>query len=149
VILREQTLSLLAAASVSAVGVAAVLEYITERASGGPIATFKDALWWAAGTVTTVGYGDMYPSTDAGRAVGLGLMLVGISLFGLLTARVAAFFLSTQDSDDSNLAAVLERLERIEQQLQAAARQCPHEAECSQSSANRLAGVRLAGASAA
>jgi voltage-gated potassium channel len=89
----------LGAASVSAVAVAAVLETIVERANGGLIANFTDALWWAAATITTVGYGDMYPVTSAGRAIGLGLMVVGVSLFGLLTARVAAFFLANDSPD--------------------------------------------------
>jgi voltage-gated potassium channel len=120
VLLRQHTFALLAAASVSAVAVAAILEYIAERGGPGPIATggFTTALWWAAATVTTVGYGDMFPVTEAGRAVGLGLMLVGISLFGLLTARVSAFFLSAEASDDQKLNAILERLDRIERQLQ-------------------------------
>jgi voltage-gated potassium channel len=117
-LLREETFALLGAASISAVAVAAVLETIVERASGGPIASFTDALWWAAATITTVGYGDMYPVTSAGRAIGLGLMLVGVSLFGLLTARVSAFFLSTDAADDHKLDEILERLERIERQQQ-------------------------------
>ena len=41
----------------------------------------------------------MYPSTFAGRGVGLGLMLVGVSLFSLLTARVSAFFVATGDQE--------------------------------------------------
>jgi voltage-gated potassium channel len=118
VILREHTVGLLVVASMSAVGVAAALESVAERSGDGPIKTFTDALWWAAATVTTVGYGDMYPVTTTGRAIGIGLMLVGVSLFGLLTARVAAFFLSTEESDDRQLEAIVERLERIERRLQ-------------------------------
>ena len=80
-------------------GLAAVLEYVAERSSESPIHTFTDALWWSAATITTVGYGDMYPSTFAGHGVGLGLMLVGVSLFSLLTARVLAFFAATGDQE--------------------------------------------------
>lgn len=56
--------------------------------------SFFDALWWAAATITTVGYGDIYPVTAAGRVAGVFAMVVGISSFGILTARLAAFFAS-------------------------------------------------------
>jgi voltage-gated potassium channel len=64
-----------------------------ERGHGGNIQTFGDALWWAAETVTTVGYGDRYPVTPVGRLVAVGLMVVGVSLIGVLTAGIAAWFL--------------------------------------------------------
>ena len=43
-----------------------------ERGQSGPIQTFGDAIWWALATITTVGYGDMYPVTDEGRFVAAG-----------------------------------------------------------------------------
>jgi voltage-gated potassium channel len=52
---------------------------------------FSDALWWAAATITTVGYGDIAPQTLAGRAIGVATMVVGISTFAIITARVASF----------------------------------------------------------
>jgi voltage-gated potassium channel len=56
------------------------------------IRTFSDAAWWAAATVTTVGYGDRYPTTGEGRLVALGLMLTGIALLGVVTAAIASWF---------------------------------------------------------
>ena len=56
------------------------------------ITSFGDALWWAATTVTTVGYGDRYPVTGVGRSVAVALMVVGIALLGVVTASVAAWF---------------------------------------------------------
>lgn len=44
------------------------------------ITSFGDALWWASTTITTVGYGDRYPTTTQGRFVAVGLMLAGIAL---------------------------------------------------------------------
>jgi voltage-gated potassium channel Kch len=41
------------------------------------ITMFGDAIWWSAATITTVGYGDRYPTTSAGRTIALGLMLAG------------------------------------------------------------------------
>jgi voltage-gated potassium channel len=61
---------------------------------GANIKSFEDALWWALTTVTTVGYGDKFPTTTEGRAIAFGLMLVGISLMGVITASVAAWFVN-------------------------------------------------------
>lgn len=52
----------------------------------------SDAIWWAVVTVTTVGYGDRYPVTDAGRVVAGVLMTVGVGLFGTFTGFVASMF---------------------------------------------------------
>lgn len=57
------------------------------------ITTFGDAIWWSAATITTVGYGDRYPTTSAGRTIALGLMLAGIALLGLVTATLASWII--------------------------------------------------------
>jgi hypothetical protein len=44
---------------------------------GSTIHSYADALWWAVVSVTTVGYGDKFPLTPAGRGVAVLLMLVG------------------------------------------------------------------------
>ncbi len=58
------------------------------------IVNFQDALWWSLVTVTTVGFGDRFPVTDDGRAVGTFLIFVGIGLFSTLTALIASWVLS-------------------------------------------------------
>jgi voltage-gated potassium channel len=63
-----------------------------ESGGRGPIADFPDALWWAASTMTTVGYGDAYPVTLFGRGIAIVLMVGGIAFFGVLAANLAAFF---------------------------------------------------------
>lgn len=60
---------------------------------GATITTFGDALWWAISTISTVGYGDVYPVTGTGRMIGVGLMFTGIALLGIVTAAIAAFLL--------------------------------------------------------
>lgn len=57
----------------------------------------SDALWWIMTTVTTVGYGDTYPTTNPGRIIGVFVMIVGIGLFGTLTGYLANAFLKPQD----------------------------------------------------
>lgn len=73
--------------------IAAIQITISERAvDGSNIKNFSDGLWWAVSTVTTVGYGDRYPTTTEGRFLAVLLMVTGISLVGVITASVAAWF---------------------------------------------------------
>jgi voltage-gated potassium channel len=82
--------------------IAAIQITISERSiEGSNIKTFSDGLWWAVTTVTTVGYGDRYPTTTEGRTLAVLLMITGISLVGVITASVAAWFLK-MSQEDSN-----------------------------------------------
>lgn len=66
----------------------------------GRIESFFDALWWSLATITTVGYGDVFPVTGAGRIVGAITMVIGISVFAIVTARIASFF-TTDDGAET------------------------------------------------
>jgi voltage-gated potassium channel len=55
----------------------------------GLLYAFEDALWWSTTTITTVGYGDVFPITRAGRLIAAFTMVVGISAFAVVTAKVA------------------------------------------------------------
>lgn len=80
-------------ASIFIAYISAVQITISERTvEGSNIKNFGDGLWWAITTVTTVGYGDRYPTTMEGKFLAVGLMIVGISLMGVITASVAAWF---------------------------------------------------------
>lgn len=73
--------------------ISAVQITITERdVDGSNIRNLGDGLWWAITTVTTVGYGDRFPTTTEGRFLAVGLMIMGISLMGVITASVASWF---------------------------------------------------------
>ena len=52
------------------------------------------ALWWGVVTLTTVGYGDVTPQTTEGRLAAMALMLLGIGLFGAITATITSYLLS-------------------------------------------------------
>ena len=54
--------------------------------------SFPDALWWAIVTLTTVGYGDISPTSPGGRLIGVVLMFFGIGVLGLFTATIAGVF---------------------------------------------------------
>lgn len=73
-----------------------------EPARAANITSVGDALWWAATTVTTVGYGDLYPVTTGGRIVGVVLMFTGVALFGALAASLASVFLGGPVADDDH-----------------------------------------------
>jgi voltage-gated potassium channel len=76
-------------------------------------------VWWAITTVTTVGYGDVVPTTVAGRIIASILMLVGIGFLSLLTAAIAARFVEddAQSQTIEALARVEDRLARVENTL--------------------------------
>jgi voltage-gated potassium channel len=58
--------------------------------------TFGDEVWWAAQTVTTVGYGDVVPKTSGGRFIGGIVMFVSVATVSLVTAVVTAGFVAYQ-----------------------------------------------------
>ncbi len=86
-----------ATAAVVTVGAAAL--YVVEFEPAGNL-RIGDSLWWALTTVTTVGYGDIVPSSAAGRIVGAAVMLLGIAYTSLLTAQIAAY-LGRRDRDEA------------------------------------------------
>jgi voltage-gated potassium channel len=107
--------------TIGVVAGSAGLVAIFEHGAGGPIKGFPDALWWAATTITTGGYGDTFPVTPEGRGVAVFLMVTGIAFFGILTANVAAYFVESKEAVpnaelERKLDLVLERLAAIEAQ---------------------------------
>ena len=65
------------------------------------IHTLGDALWWAATTVTTVGYGDLSPVTPMGKLVAVALMIGGIALVGSVTATLASWIVQRVAMEDA------------------------------------------------
>ncbi len=63
------------------------------------IATSSDALWWTFVTITTVGYGDLFPVSEAGRLIAVITMIVGIGIFGVIAGSLASL-LSAPKQDD-------------------------------------------------
>lgn len=92
----------------------AVVYDLEHDAPGANIRTFGDALWWAFVAVTTVGYGDHFPTTTAGKAIGGGLTVMGIALVGVITASIAAYFVDHAHAGGDDVPA---RLARIEESL--------------------------------
>lgn len=79
---------------------------ITLAERGEPGATIQgvgDGFWWAITTLTTVGYGDIYPSTTEGRFIAVGLMVSGICVLGVISATVAAWFVKMTQDDSTRI----------------------------------------------
>jgi voltage-gated potassium channel len=100
--------------------IAALLEWWVDPGIG----TFRDSLWWAVTTVTTVGYGDVVPTTSGGRIIAALLMLAGVSAIPITTSLVVSVFVTRmqarqRERDDRDRQEIIERLERIERALEA------------------------------
>ncbi len=91
--------------------------------------SFGDAMWWAAQTVTTVGYGDVVPQTGGGRIAAVFVMVFGVAAVSLTTAVVTSGFVARAQRQrreaeraeypplHESLARIEERLDRIERRL--------------------------------
>jgi voltage-gated potassium channel len=88
------------------------------------------ALWWAAQTVTTVGYGDVTPKDPTGRIVAAIVMFDGIAFLSITVAAITSTFVARAQAEraaleeahedasvDAQLADLARRLDRIETSL--------------------------------
>lgn len=112
----------LATLSVTVVG--GLLVRITDP---GAFATIWDGMWWAAQTVTTVGYGDRLPTSPMGRLIGVVVMLVGVAFLTVTTAAIVSVFAESRSrraasGPDDPLRRDLERLDRRLDELMAEVR---------------------------
>ena len=65
--------------------------YLLEHGHNPGFADISDGLWWAFVTLTTVGYGDLYPMTSGGRIVAVFTMLFGITIYSLMIANLTYY----------------------------------------------------------
>ena len=79
------------------------------------IETVWDGIRWAWVSITTVGYGDIVPTSGLGKLFGSFLILLGIGLFAMLTANISAFLIG-RDEDKEQLE-LLKKLNHIEERL--------------------------------
>jgi voltage-gated potassium channel len=87
---------------------------------GATINSFGKALWWSITTVTTVGYGDVYPVTNTGRVIAVLLMIGGISLVGVVTASLASWIIERVTEEGSLMqAATVAHIEELRNEIRA------------------------------
>jgi voltage-gated potassium channel len=91
---------------------------ICERSPEANIKSGEDAVWWSISTVTTVGYGDKYPTTTEGRILGMVLMTAGVGLFGGLSGLVASLFLGAREKRSPEHGEIIMRLDQLQKMLE-------------------------------
>lgn len=74
-----------------------IVLYAEHAAPNANIKTYPEAIWWAAVTITTVGYGDYYPVTTVGRSGAVILMFFGLGIIGVLSSYLSSTFLSLEE----------------------------------------------------
>ena len=104
---------------VYAIGIVVIAATIVAGVERGhdSIDSFTDALWWSVVTATTVGYGDMTPVTPVGRGMAVLLMLVGIGLFGGITANFASTIFRTDDNVEANTENLLDEVQKLREEV--------------------------------
>jgi voltage-gated potassium channel len=103
------SLRIAALLTVAAVVVAGAAQHAVDA---GEYGSLWDGVWWAVVTVTTVGYGDLYPKTVQGRLVGIVLMFVGIGFLSLLTASIASRFVKQETGEEH--VEIIEALQQLQ-----------------------------------
>ncbi len=89
-----------------------------ETAPNSNIESPVDAVWWAVTTMTTVGYGDLYPVTLEGRAIGIFLMINGVLLFGVVSGLFARLFMEHEfGKEDVDLKLLTEEIRLLREEV--------------------------------
>lgn len=117
--LRGRVVAYAIGSTVVLVYVAALAVLEAERHGDGSIDTFGKALWWAAVTITTVGYGDVTPVTLTGRTIAVAMMIGGIALLGTITATIASWLVEqVAEKDEASQAATREQVAQLSERIE-------------------------------
>ncbi len=81
------------------------------------ITTGGDALWYAIVTITTVGYGDFYPVTAAGRITAMFIMFMGVGIIGALASLLASLLVGSSSSPEEEAAEAAAPLLSVQEEL--------------------------------
>jgi voltage-gated potassium channel len=79
---------------------------VESQAPDGNIVSGEDALWWALVTISTVGYGDLYPVTDRGRLIAGIVIIVGVALYSVIVSFLASKFVTQSPQDGEQLSEI-------------------------------------------
>ncbi|ALS97641.1 potassium channel family protein [Lacimicrobium alkaliphilum] len=113
----QTTLATMMVALVILIGASGLSIYLIEfDLPNANIRTAEDAIWWSLVTISTVGYGDYYPVSTAGRVVSILLIISGVSLFGVISGYIASYFITPQEKDQ--LAVQNKRIIKMQQHVE-------------------------------
>jgi len=114
----DRLVSLLISAGVIIIFGAILMFYFESGHPNSEINSWLDAIWWAAATVTTVGYGDLVPVTDAGRIIGIFYMFFGVTILGISLSILATRYYKKKFQDDEEIShgqkLILEKIKDLE-----------------------------------
>lgn len=68
-----------------------------------PGVSFASGIWWSIVTLTTVGYGDISPTTLEGRILAIVIMFFGIGLLGILSASLASMLIGMRIRENKGM----------------------------------------------
>lgn len=85
-----------------AIGYVVISAMIMFQVEPDSFGTFFDALYWAMVTLTTVGYGDVYPHTEIGRLVSMLAACVGIAIVALPTSIITAGYTAELNEENKS-----------------------------------------------
>lgn len=77
--------------------------FISEQKTNSEINSLFDAIWYTLVTITTVGYGDIAPTSVIGRITAMILLIAGVAIFGALSGKFASFLFERQQKKDRGL----------------------------------------------
>lgn len=90
VIAREELVLFLSAAGIVLYLAAVGIYQFEHEAQPEVFVSVFDGLWWAVATLTTVGYGDVYPITAGGKCFTFGILLIGLGIVAVPAGLVAS-----------------------------------------------------------
>lgn len=100
----RRELQVIGVAIIFLVFLSATVEYEFEReAQPEMFARYSDAIWWSIITLTTVGYGDMFPVTMGGRVTAVLTLIMGLGIFGTFLSLVGSAFMETLSKKKSTI----------------------------------------------
>jgi len=119
--LAQSTLLITTLVALLVITVGSVLVVSFEaRAPDANIMTGEEAVWWSIVTVATVGYGDYVPVTVGGRIIGSIMMVVGVSIFSVLTSYISSLVINRKNENREELAGLRQEVAEIKTMLAAA-----------------------------
>lgn len=105
-------------------GTTLIVFFLVIISAGFTVANFNSGIkspmqgiWWAMETATTVGYGDVVPTTLAGKIFAMFMMLFGVAMGSILTANFSAYLLGNRNTNTKLIADMSERMGELEEQL--------------------------------
>ena len=97
---KEELLVTLFAGAIVLIVASSIMYYVERDVQPDAFSSILSSMWWGVATLTTIGYGDIYPQTALGKMLGSLIAVLGIGLFALPAGIVASGFASELHNKD-------------------------------------------------